>query len=138
MDFERAPHHRCRYMVVNGACKHKDMAHFEEEMAKFGGDVSMEYCDDLALLALQVSGVRQRPQLSIGADVALTAPLKRERTDVSFTQTRLPAIRKPALPPDTPSPGPGCRCHGSKAGAVGCGPFEDGLYDWVGHNVGGH
>lgn len=44
------------YMVVNGACKHKDMAHFEEEMAKFGGDVSMEYCDDLALVALQGPG----------------------------------------------------------------------------------
>jgi len=42
------------YMVVNGACKHSDMAHFEKELAAFGGDVQMEYLgDDVQLLALQ-------------------------------------------------------------------------------------
>lgn len=42
------------YMVVNGATKFGDMAHFEAQMAEFGGDVSMEYLgDDMQLLAIQ-------------------------------------------------------------------------------------
>ena len=42
------------YMVVNGACKYKDMAHFDAQLAAFGGDVSYEYLgDDAALVALQ-------------------------------------------------------------------------------------
>ena len=40
-------------MVVNGACKHKDMDHFQEHLADFDGDVSMEYLDDRQLVALQ-------------------------------------------------------------------------------------
>jgi hypothetical protein len=34
------------YMVVNGACKHKDMAHFKEQMEIYGGkDVCMDYME---------------------------------------------------------------------------------------------
>jgi aminomethyltransferase len=48
------------YMVVNGATKFGDMAHFEGLMADFGGggkDVSMEYLgDDVQLLAVQGPG----------------------------------------------------------------------------------
>ena len=39
------------YMVVNGACKHKDLAHIEAQMSKFGGNVSMEHQDDRSLIA---------------------------------------------------------------------------------------
>jgi len=41
------------YMVVNGACKHGDMAHFKEQMADFKGEVHMEYKEDLSLVAVQ-------------------------------------------------------------------------------------
>uniref|UniRef100_A0A7S2H2M8 Aminomethyltransferase n=1 Tax=Octactis speculum TaxID=3111310 RepID=A0A7S2H2M8_9STRA len=44
------------YMVVNGACKHKDMAHFEKYMSEYGMDVQMEYLEDQQLLALQGPG----------------------------------------------------------------------------------
>lgn len=45
------------YMVVNGATKFGDMKHFEEQMAAFGGDVTMEYLEDtMQLLALQGPG----------------------------------------------------------------------------------
>lgn len=44
------------YMVVNGACKHGDMAHFKEQMADFKGDVHMEYLETQQLLALQGKG----------------------------------------------------------------------------------
>jgi len=45
------------YMVVNGATKFGDMKHFEEQMAAFDGDVSMEYLgDDMQLLAIQGPG----------------------------------------------------------------------------------
>ena len=49
-------------MVVNGACKVKDMAHFEEQLAAFkagggGDDVAMEYLgDDQPLIAVQGPG----------------------------------------------------------------------------------
>lgn len=42
------------YMVVNGACKFKDMDHFKNHMA--GMDVQMEYLEDQQLLALQGKG----------------------------------------------------------------------------------
>lgn len=45
-----------RFMVLNGACKHGDLAHFKEQLAIFGGDVSIEHRDDLQLLALQGDG----------------------------------------------------------------------------------
>ena len=45
------------YMVVNGATKFADMKHFEEQMASFDGDVTMEYLEDtMQLLALQGPG----------------------------------------------------------------------------------
>lgn len=45
------------YMVVNGATKHGDMQHFEEQLALFDGDVTMEYLEDsMQLLALQGPG----------------------------------------------------------------------------------
>ena len=40
------------YMVVNGACKQKDIAHFTNYMGEY--DVSMHYLSSLQLLALQV------------------------------------------------------------------------------------
>lgn len=46
------------YMVVNGACKMKDIAHFEKYMSDFGGDVHMEYCADMQLLAVQGKGAK--------------------------------------------------------------------------------
>lgn len=42
------------YMVVNGATKEGDIRHFKEQLALFDGDVILEPCEDLALLALQV------------------------------------------------------------------------------------
>lgn len=51
------------YMVVNGACKHGDMKHFEEQMSSFSGDVSMEYLgDDMQLLAIQGPGAAEAIQ----------------------------------------------------------------------------
>jgi aminomethyltransferase len=48
------------YMVVNGATKFGDMAHFEEQMAAFSGDVTMEYLEDsMQLLALQGPGAAE-------------------------------------------------------------------------------
>jgi aminomethyltransferase len=48
------------YMVVNGATKFGDMKHFEEQMASFSGDVTMEYLEDsMQLLALQGPGAAE-------------------------------------------------------------------------------
>jgi len=45
------------HMVVNGACKHIDMKHFQEQLDIFDGDVTMEYLEDTKqLLALQGPG----------------------------------------------------------------------------------
>eukprot|EP00587_Corethron_hystrix_P004747 CAMPEP_0113330730 /NCGR_PEP_ID=MMETSP0010_2-20120614/21900_1 /TAXON_ID=216773 ORGANISM="Corethron hystrix, Strain 308" /NCGR_SAMPLE_ID=MMETSP0010_2 /ASSEMBLY_ACC=CAM_ASM_000155 /LENGTH=413 /DNA_ID=CAMNT_0000193527 /DNA_START=112 /DNA_END=1354 /DNA_ORIENTATION=+ /assembly_acc=CAM_ASM_000155 len=45
------------YMVVNGATKHGDMAHFNKYLDDFDGDVTMEYLEDsMQLLALQGPG----------------------------------------------------------------------------------
>merc|ERR1719223_1075543 len=42
------------YQVVNGGCAPKDLAHFEKELGKFGGDVNMEVLwDHRGLFALQ-------------------------------------------------------------------------------------
>lgn len=42
------------YQVVNAGCAPKDLAHFEKELGKFGGDVKMEVMwDDRGLYALQ-------------------------------------------------------------------------------------
>ncbi len=42
-------------MVVNGACKHKDMKHFSAGLSAFG-DVKMEYLAAQQLVALQGKG----------------------------------------------------------------------------------
>ena len=45
------------YMVVNGATKFGDMAHFQKYLDEFSGDVTMEYLEDtMQLLALQGPG----------------------------------------------------------------------------------
>lgn len=45
------------HMVVNGACKHGDMKHFQEQLDIFEGDVTMEYLEDTKqLLAIQGPG----------------------------------------------------------------------------------
>lgn len=45
------------YMVVNGATKFGDMEHFNQQLASFDGDVTMEYLEDtMQLLALQGPG----------------------------------------------------------------------------------
>lgn len=59
------------YQVVNGACKHGDMAHFKEQMALFKGDVRMEYREDLSLLALQGPGSAAALQKLLPASVNL-------------------------------------------------------------------
>lgn len=43
------------YMIVNGATKHGDMKHFNEQLKAFKGDVCFEYYHEQQLLALQVS-----------------------------------------------------------------------------------
>ena len=45
----------CSYMIVNGATKHGDMKHFNEQLKSFKGDVCFEYYHEQQLLALQVS-----------------------------------------------------------------------------------
>lgn len=48
------------YMVVNGATKFGDMKHFQEQMANFDGDVTMEYLEDtMQLLAIQGPGAAE-------------------------------------------------------------------------------
>jgi len=48
------------YMVVNGATKFGDMKHFQEQMEKFDGDVTMEYLEDsMQLLAIQGPGAAE-------------------------------------------------------------------------------
>lgn len=58
------------YMVVNGACKHKDMAHFAKYLSSFK-DVHMEYLPEQQLVALQGKAAkvvlsRLAPALSLG------------------------------------------------------------------------
>jgi len=51
------------YMVVNGATKFGDMKHFEEQLAEFDGDVTMEYLEDsVQLLAIQGPGAAKAVQ----------------------------------------------------------------------------
>lgn len=48
------------YMVVNGATKFGDMKHFNEQLASFDGDVTMEYLEDsMQLLAIQGQGAAE-------------------------------------------------------------------------------
>ncbi|CAE8696522.1 unnamed protein product, partial [Polarella glacialis] len=49
-----AEHGEHVYQVVNAGCADKDLAHFEEQLGKFGGDVKMEVLwDSRGLFALQ-------------------------------------------------------------------------------------
>lgn len=59
------------YMVVNGACKHKDMAHFKEQMGEFKGDVTMEYREDLSLIACQGPGAMAAVQKLVPSSIDL-------------------------------------------------------------------
>eukprot|EP01038_Epipyxis_sp_PR26KG_P012916 gene12916-17309_t len=58
------------YMVVNGACKWKDMTHFQKYLDIYKMDVQMEYMADQQLVAIQGKGAksvvgRLAPQLSL-------------------------------------------------------------------------
>ncbi len=46
------------YMVVNGACKDKDMAHFKNYFGASFGDLHMDFDADRQLLALQGKGAK--------------------------------------------------------------------------------
>jgi aminomethyltransferase len=46
------------YMVVNGACKYKDMDHFKKYLDGSGMDVKMEYLGEQQLVALQGKGAK--------------------------------------------------------------------------------
>lgn len=64
------------YMVVNGATKFGDMKHFQEQMDKFDGDVTMEYLEDsMQLLAIQGPGAAEavKQLLPSGFDLAKMA-----------------------------------------------------------------
>eukprot|EP00949_MAST-11_sp_MAST-11-sp1_P003809 g3809.t1 len=41
------------FMVVNGACKEKDIAHIQSQMETFDGDVTLEHLDERSLIAIQ-------------------------------------------------------------------------------------
>lgn len=62
------------YMVVNGACKHKDMAHFKEQMEIYGGkDVCMDYMEEtLSLIAIQGPSAAAATQTIMPSGVDLT------------------------------------------------------------------
>jgi len=62
------------YMVVNGACKHKDMAHFNAELEKYGSkDVCMEYMEEsLALTAIQGPKAAEATQTIMPSGIDLT------------------------------------------------------------------
>eukprot|EP00933_Yihiella_yeosuensis_P019980 TRINITY_DN1610_c0_g2_i1.p1 TRINITY_DN1610_c0_g2~~TRINITY_DN1610_c0_g2_i1.p1 ORF type:complete len:445 (-),score=120.39 TRINITY_DN1610_c0_g2_i1:207-1490(-) len=66
-DSERGEH---VYQVINAGCAPKDIAHFEEQMGKFGGDVKMEVLwDGRGLFALQgPKAVEVMQRLSPGYD----------------------------------------------------------------------
>jgi aminomethyltransferase len=75
------------YMVVNGACKYGDMKHFEEQLADFSGDVTMEYLESMQLLAVQGPGA--------AASVAKLLPDGFDLTNMAFmtgTPTTLDGI----------------------------------------------
>ncbi|GMI00717.1 hypothetical protein TrVE_jg11091 [Triparma verrucosa] len=62
------------YMVVNGACKHKDMAQFNAELEKYGSkDVCMEYMEEtLALTAIQGPKAAEATQTIMPSGIDLT------------------------------------------------------------------
>ncbi|TFJ88518.1 hypothetical protein NSK_000092 [Nannochloropsis salina CCMP1776] len=60
------------YMIVNGATKGGDMAHFKEQMESFKGDVCFEYFHEQQLLALQGPSAAETLQALLPADVDLS------------------------------------------------------------------
>jgi len=68
------------YMVVNGACKYKDMEHFNKYMNNMNMDVTMEYMHEQQLLALQGKGAaialsKLAPDLNIRSMNFMTSTL---------------------------------------------------------------
>lgn len=73
------------YMVVNGATKFGDMKHFEEQMAVFDGDVSMEYLEDsMQLLAVQGPGAAEAVSKILPSGFDLTNMAFMTGTDTSL------------------------------------------------------
>lgn len=73
------------YMVVNGATKFGDMKHFGEQMAKFDGDVSMEYLEDsMQLLAVQGPGAAEAVSKILPGGFDLTNMAFMTGTDTSL------------------------------------------------------
>ena len=60
------------YMVVNGATKHGDMAHFRNHLSAFDGDADFEYLEDRQLLALQGPHAAAVLQRLLPSDVDLS------------------------------------------------------------------
>ncbi|CAN0121540.1 unnamed protein product, partial [Ectocarpus fasciculatus] len=57
------------YMVVNGACKHKDLDHFSKYIGEFA-DVHLEHMEDQQLLALQGKGAHPVMERLTGQDLS--------------------------------------------------------------------
>lgn len=73
------------YMVVNGATKFGDMKHFEEQMAVFDGDVTMEYLEDsMQLLAIQGPGAAEALKKIIPVEFDLTKMAFMTGTDTTL------------------------------------------------------
>lgn len=88
------------FMVVNGACKHGDLEHFEQQRAVFGGDVVIEHRTDLQLLALQGPGA-----------AGVLAKFAPEATQLSFMEGRPMMVN-------------GVPCHVTRCGYTGEDGFE--------------
>lgn len=73
------------YMVVNGATKFGDMEHFQQQMDKFDGDVTMEYLEDtMQLLALQGPGAAAAVAKILPSGFDLTSMAFMTGTDVTL------------------------------------------------------
>lgn len=60
------------YMVVNGATKHGDMEHFQQQMQQFDGEVCMDYLgDEMQLLAIQGPAAAEAVRKLLPNDFAL-------------------------------------------------------------------
>ena len=72
-------------MVVNGACKYKDMDHFEKYLNDFDGDVAMEYLEDRQLVALQGPAAPRVLErlVSCGTDITKLAFMEGTEADLN-------------------------------------------------------
>jgi aminomethyltransferase len=76
------------YMVVNGATKVDDMAHFKHHMEAFDGDVGMEYLEDsMQLLAIQGPGASEAVKKLLPSDFKLE-----QMAFMTGTETKLDGI----------------------------------------------